>query len=204
MKSSQIVLHGEYAVRNGGLYYRAVVAGNERYARNHLGKFTESDSGEYIPVDAYLVSGARPVRRYFRANAFVSAWADFAAVTERQQAEATERARTVAERQRAENARLETVRAGLRAAGIEHGAMGSASGPQVTLSLQQAETILKELASEEATFRRLVAIVDGATGGNAAFDTDYGMGTLNEMRSALGLPKLSQPDMVAVLDATRS
>lgn len=56
----------------------------------------------------------------------------------------------------------------------------------------------------EATFRRLVAIVSDASGGNAAFDTDYGMGTLNKMRHALGLPTLSKPDMDTALDATRS
>lgn len=204
MKSSEIKLHGEYAVKDGSLCHRVVVAGDERYARNHLGKVVESDDGDLIPVDVHFAGDLKPSRRYFRPNAFVSAWADFSAVAERQLAEAAERMRIVAERHRAEGVRLEAVRAGLRAAGIDHGAMGSASGPQVVLSLQQGEALLKELASDEATFRRLVAVVSDASGGNAAFDTDYGMDTLNRMRRALGLPALSRPDMDAALDATRS
>lgn len=43
---------------------------------------------------------------------------------------------------------------------------------------------------KEDLYERIVAWASEATGGNAAFDEEYGLGTLNQLRHILGLPKL--------------
>lgn len=48
---------------------------------------------------------------------------------------------------------------------------------------------------EEVKFCRIVGCVSYATGGNAAFDPEYGLSTLNDIRVLLGLKKLNENEM---------
>ncbi len=44
----------------------------------------------------------------------------------------------------------------------------------------------------ERLYERLISICDDATGGNAAFSTEYGLHVLNEIRGLLGLKPLTE------------
>lgn len=56
----------------------------------------------------------------------------------------------------------------------------------------------------ERLFREIVNIVSEATGENAAFSSEYGMSTLNEIRTALGLGRIDEAAMRLVLDGAES
>lgn len=145
MKSSEIKLHGEYAVKDGYIYKRAIVVDTKRYARRTFGPFVESAGGEYIAVDLFHLGDAKPTRRYFRPNAFASTWTDFTASEARQRAEAEVRRRVAEEKRRSEGHRLDAVRSALRAAGVETCEAHGAFEPRVMLTLEQAEVLVRKL-----------------------------------------------------------